>query len=230
MMSSHRTRRRVAAALAAFAFIAAGCGDDAEPVSDPPPAGYQQPPEDLCEQIRFDEVLRQGNLGEPPSYETPPPDYRTERVWWEVRCKFASVAEDGRFTTELGEFGPRGGLELSIYHEAADAAGRYDDYAGGLFEGEEGTEPVEVTGWWDAGVSVTLTEELDPEDFADLDDFEITSLDARLLVRHENLVALAYMNAAYVSAEDVDEASALLQEILVALLDETVEHLPRTDG
>lgn len=238
MTRPHPTRRRVGAALAGFAMVAAGCSGDAEPTGPEtePPAAYQQPPEDLCEQLQVEEVLQRWELSVPGRHE-PSTDYRTERVWWYVRCSFAGRADGGRFATELEEFQPSGGVTLRIYHEAADAASRYEQtdrgYSQRAEEHEEGAGEFEASatttdmaGWWDAGVSLELAGELDPAGYT-VGDFEITSLAMERLVRHENLVAQAYVEALSPTGQ-VQEASALLRELLPTLLDEAVDHLPRT--
>jgi hypothetical protein len=223
-----RTRLLVAALAASAVALTAGCAaDDDDAPDEAQLTGYQQPPEDLCEQVRYDELGRQWDLTTPPGYE-PGEDYQTARVWWVVRCDFAGQAEDGRFETEFGEFRPAGSGMFWVHHDVEDAIERYDQDAASYFERPVGAEPAEVTGWWDTGVSVALVEELDPHEFT-LGDFEVTRVDRLLLVRHENLVALMQLHARS-PTEDVDEVSALLQEIVAAMRDEAVGHLPRDTG
>lgn len=226
MTRPYRIRHLAALAASAVA-LAAGCSAEDDPPDESPPTGYQQPPEDLCAQVQYDELGQQWDLPTPPGHE-PGVDYQSERAWWVVRCGFAGQAEDGRFETEFGEFQATGAGMFWVYHEVDDAVEKYDQDAASYFERPEEGEPEEVTGWWDTGVSVALAEELDPNDFT-LGDFEVTGLDHRLLVRHENLVAMMYLDARSPTG-DADEASALLAEIAAAMLDEAVQHLPYTAG
>lgn len=228
MKRSYLTRDRVVAAIAAAVLAAvAGCdaGDDSTDPEPTLPAGYQQPPEDTCDRAQFDQLRQRWDLTALPGHE-PATDYQTERVWWYVRCGFAGQATGGRFETELGKFSATGAATLYVYHDTAEAVEKYDQDLAGYIERPEDGVPAEVTGWWDTGASVLIAEKLDPEDTT-LDDFEVTSLDHRLLVRHENLVALVYLDARS-PTEDTDAAGALLEEIAAALLDETVAPLPRT--
>lgn len=233
--------RRTAAVAAALATVAA-CTNEPDPEPQPePPATYQQPPEDLCERVRFDEVRQRWDLTVPELHE-PTSTYETERDWWYARCHFVGVAVDDRFSTKLDrEFRPRGAVEVRVFREVAEAIDVYEQDAHTTYrraENAESTDPTtdveitastaEISGWWDTGVSLEVTEELDPDDFV-VGDFQITSLSEQQLMRHENLVAQVYLRALSPTGE-AGEAAALLQELAAALIDEMVEHLTRTDG
>lgn len=239
MMHRYVIRRRSAAAVAALVLVASACTDEVAPEPDPP-ATYQHPPEDLCERVRFDDVRQRWDLALPEGAE-PGSDYQTERVSWYVRCGFTSVAEDGRFSTKLArEFRPRGSVAVQVFQEVAEAVDSYEQDAHTFSrrvenaESTDATTDVEITavteeiiGWWDTGVSLEVTEELDPDNFV-VGEFEITSMVEARLVRHENLLATVSLDAIS-PTEQAAEAAALLQELAAALIDEMVEHLTRTD-
>jgi hypothetical protein len=134
----------------------AGCvADSGDSDTDPQPSAaasvqYATPPEDLCDRVRFDDVLEEWGFY-PPSWHEPGRDYRVNRTYWFVRCDFMGLAEDGRFETVFGEFRPRGSVAVRIHHDIAGAVEDYemDDY--NYFRRPVGSGPVSVTGWWDTG-------------------------------------------------------------------------------
>jgi hypothetical protein len=230
-MRLNKTRAGTAVAVAIFVMIAAGCSggeDQAPPEPDPGPR-YEQIPEDLCDRVRVEEVAERFDLVMAPWYERRS-RYSTQPTHWFESCRFEGRAEDGQFATELGDFEPNGSVQVETYHEVAEAVEAYDQEANNipLPGGQQpGATTAEVAGWWDSGVSMEYAQALDP-DYVNIDeDSKISSLKAVQLVRHENLVMLAWQDAV-APTEDVAEAFALLHELVGALIDEAVEHLSLT--
>lgn len=234
MMSRYPLRRRTLAALLTIGFTVGASGCEREPIEEPatpqPHAVYQQPPQDLCERARFEDVLRRLEFSVPTADERGTDNQASEFRWY-VNCGFAGVAEDGRFGTAFGDFGATGAVSLSVYFEVEDAVDNYDQLARGRIEHHAervpGASTAEVTGWWHTGVSLELPEELDPDNYT-LGDFEVTSVGVEWLVRHENLVANVYARG-LAPTDDSAEAAAVLHDVVAAMLDESVDHLTLTE-
>jgi hypothetical protein len=215
---------------ASLAALTLGC--TAETPTEPEPSAavatvYAEPPENLCNQVGFDEVMARWDLSTP-SWDQPGSDYDASSTMWYVRCSFVGVTEDDRFATVFGGFRPRGAVTLRVHHEVTDALKDYEQDARNYFERPEGSEPVEVTGWWDSGIAVTLNRHMAPID-APITEPGAASLNSRLLVRHGNLVIVAYAQAE-APLEEADAVTDLLEDFVAAMLDETVEHLPTESG
>jgi hypothetical protein len=183
---------------------------------------YAEPPEDLCDRVRFDEVFEEWGFYRP-SWSESGRDWSAHRTYWYVRCDFMVLAEDGRFETVFGEFRPRGSVTLRVYREVAEAERRYETDVHTYFERPTGSDPVSVVGWWDAGVATTLNQHVVPYD-APLGAPGAASLNSRLLVRHGNLVMVAYAQAE-APLEEATNATDLLENFIAAMLDETAQHL-----
>jgi hypothetical protein len=231
-MRLHQTRAAAAVAVVILVIVAGGCGGDQAPPEPDPRPRYEQIPEDLCLQVRLEEVAERFDLSMVPWYERTS-DYRTEPTHWYEVCWFESRAEDGRFATELGYFEPGGSVQVEVYHELAEAAEAYDQDADSYFPPRggqaAGATPAEVSGWWDSGVALEYSQALDPDLVVMDEDSEISRLNVMRLIRHENLVVLAGLDAV-APTEDVAEAFELLRELVGALIDEAVEHLTVRGG
>ncbi|MGH3679392.1 MAG: hypothetical protein ACRDT2_03790 [Natronosporangium sp.] len=224
---------RVLAAALAAVLAAGGCTADPEPAgpAPPPQPRYQQPPTELCEPMRIDELLQRFDLIVPPESGFPISDYDDGAASsWYARCSISGWTEHGRFDSEVGEFHLFGSAALRVFHDVSDAVRYYDQDFRNYLERPVARDTIAVTGepagGWDTGASVTLAEELPPDDPYR---GEIKVVKVLTLVRDENLVAFVHAQAASPTAQ-VEEVSELFQELVADLLDKAVEQLTVTTG
>lgn len=205
---------------------AASCTLGEEP-NEPSSSGvtYEAPARDLCARARFDQIMARWDLVIP-SWDPPTSEYNELSTGYYVRCGFTGVAEDHRFETPFGVFRPRGAVRLQVHHEVADSIDEYDRYAGSYFERAEGNHPEEVSGWWDAGLVSTLNTQV-ARAYGAPDEPGAAHLNSRLLVRHGNVVVLAYARAE-APLDGADPATNLLEDLLIAMTEETVNQLSRS--
>ncbi|WP_326553413.1 hypothetical protein [Micromonospora sp. NBC_01813] len=226
-MRLRTSRLRVAIAAVATVIVTGGC-DASESTPQPAPEPrYEKIPEDICSSLRLSVLFEEFSLTIPTHYE-PASGYRTERDHWYELCTFAALGRDGRFATELGDFQPDGAIEVQIYHNVAGAVEAYEQDTYNYFDLRKETVPdtttTDITGWWgDSGKSLQSIRIINP-DYVTYDPFEIPDIRVMHLIRHDNLVIMAYADAVSLSSE-TDEALALLHDLTSALIDETVSHL-----
>jgi hypothetical protein len=220
---------RVAVVLLALAVLVGtngGCTSDpttTEASADAQPR-YQPIPQGTCERIRIEDVAAQFDLTVPSAWEQSE-NYRELNTHWRVGCRFAAEAGDDRFATPVSRFEPGGSILLKVFREPADAPNEYRLGGEGL---EMRREPLGATlgaaeAWWDEGeYSESVRERTIDRD--DQPDVLVSTITVSYIVYHENLYLEASLDAGSDPAA-VGDATAVLHDMVRALLDEAVAHL-----
>ncbi|WJK33182.1 hypothetical protein [Solwaraspora sp. WMMA2065] len=153
------------------------------------------------------------------------------RTHWSAACAFVAHAPDGRLTTKLGAFEPVGGVQVRVYDDVPGAVEAYNQDAARYVDlwkdTTPGTTTADLTGWWeDSGLSFETVQDLDANSTTAGGGLGATQIDITHLVRDENLIVMAYVQALTPTAE-TDTALALLHDLTDTLTDETARRLGR---
>jgi hypothetical protein len=189
---------------------------------------YQPFSNGLCGLLRIEDFVAEYDLALPSTYE-PSDSYFEDRKGREIFCHFATVSDSDRFATLVTRFEPAGGVLVKVFQDPADTR---SEYRRGADAFERGRESIDATlgpaaGWWDEGENAESVRDQSIERFDEPDEV-VSNIIITYIAYHENLYLHTSLDATS-DPEDVEEATAVLHEMVRALMDEAVSHLTLTE-
>jgi hypothetical protein len=186
--------------------------------------------------MSIDEIAERFDLSVPSSLD-PAGTYFDETGhtrYTRTHCLFRAVAINDRFATEAWQFEPGGSVGIRVYEEPEVARREYDSLTDTLARRSENpctmrcerqdARVVPVGGWWDQGEYLEHIEDLGtPDGIGPASYVELV-----YGVYRGNLLVEAAIRAEPHSGS-VDEATAVMHDLVRALLDEMVSHLHLTE-
>lgn len=215
-------------ATAAVVFLATACtseSSDAPP--DPPPEPHYAPvPDDFCGRLRLEDLVESFDLELPQTYE-PSTRHHEDDEHSRVSCVFSTDSDNERFAIGGVRYEPTGSFVVSIYRDRVDTAEAYRRGVQGLEYRQEAQTgaSASVDGWWDEGEYYVAVEDvLAGTTIYDLNTGDASNIIVDYAVRHENLYLQAQLAAA-AATQELDQATEVLHDLMLALIDEVASHL-----
>lgn len=223
---------RAASWLAAIAVVLLGAActsgsSDAPPAPLPTPH-YAPVPHNLCGRLRLDNVVEAFGLELPPTSEPSTRHHEDDRHS-RASCVFATNSDNERFAIGGVRYEPTGSVVVSIYRDRVDTAEAYRQGVQGLEYRQEARSGARapVDGWWDEGEYYVAVEDvLARATIYDFNTGDASNITVDYAVRHENLYLQAQLAAA-AATQELDQATEVLHDLMVAVIDEIASHLAR---